>query len=95
MKWSLRSFFSPEGDDSSILCSGRSSVAEEEVQTSLKALTSLATSDKVALIEIGEDERTYSSTEVRKMRKNGDQGWKKLVTQEVVEYIEQEKLYIV
>ncbi|KAJ7285268.1 hypothetical protein C8J57DRAFT_1671770 [Mycena rebaudengoi] len=49
---------------------------------------------QIVLVDIGKDERTYSSTAVRDALSRGnDDGWKRLVPRGVEEYITKEKLY--
>jgi nicotinamide-nucleotide adenylyltransferase len=48
---------------------------------------------KIAIIDIEEKFRAYSSSEVRKLVGEGDVRWKAMVTPRIAEYIEREHLY--
>jgi len=52
------------------------------------------TSQGIVLIDIGEDERTFSSTAVREMIERRDAGWRGLVPGRIGEYVERERLYV-
>jgi len=94
---SLRKFFSPEGDDSRVLCARRISsttnVEPEQAHESLPLAEEFISSGRVEFIDIGEDERTFSSTAVREGIARGEQEWKRLVTDGIAGYIVEQGLY--
>ncbi|KAG5646961.1 hypothetical protein DXG03_001684 [Asterophora parasitica] len=98
---SLRKFLSPapQGDDSRIICAKRgSSSSSESVSASagLAVVQEFISSGRIAIIDINEDVRTYSSSEVRNTihRRGLDaQEWGKFVPDGIANYIVDEKLY--
>ena len=103
MLQSLHKFLSPgpDGDDSYIVCARRVPSKSPPHQTSDSSLTlapaqEYVASGRITLIDIDEDLRSYSSSEIRDVlaRLGVDSpGWKKLVTARVADYIVSEKLY--
>lgn len=93
----LRLFFSPEGDDSYVVCARRTSAeVERTVQEELEARTLSAAEEfvekeRIALINIGADE--ISSSEVRAKIAMKDETWKRLVTASIANYIIENRLY--
>ena len=49
---------------------------------------------RVTLIDIGEDERTFSSSEVREKVCCSDNSWRKLTMQSITDYILKQNLYV-
>ncbi|KAI0663915.1 hypothetical protein C8Q70DRAFT_953719 [Cubamyces menziesii] len=95
----LRRFLSPDGDDSRIVCARRVSrgvprTEEEKVEAEMdKFAMQIIPSRKLHFVDIGEEECTYSSSEVRELRARGDDGWRKMVSPRVAEYILANHLY--
>jgi nicotinamide-nucleotide adenylyltransferase len=50
-------------------------------------------SQRTVIIDIGEDEKTFSSTAVREMIRDGDSGWRRFVPANIAEYVDSEGLY--
>jgi len=99
---SLRKFFSPasEGDDSRVICAQRGSPSSPEGtagSTDLSIAEEFISSGRIVMIDIGEDLRSYNSTEVRNtIRRLGLEAmeWRKFVSHGIADYIVQEKLYV-
>ncbi|GLB40345.1 putative NAD biosynthesis via nicotinamide riboside salvage pathway [Lyophyllum shimeji] len=99
---SLRKFFSPvpEGDDSRVICAQRGSPSSPEGMagsTDLAVAEEFMSAGRIVMIDIGEELRTYSSTEVRNtIRRLGLEAteWKKFVPNGIADFIVHEKLYI-
>ena len=95
----LQNFFSPSSDDSSIICAHRNptSYASGAEGTPHHAVPYIQ-SGKIKLIEIGADEQTFSSSEVRSKRVGDGDGeakrWKQLVSPRIANYIEEKGLYL-
>ena len=53
----------------------------------------LVLSNRIVLVDIDEDTRTLSSSEVREKISRGDESWHEMVTGSLAEYIVREKLY--
>lgn len=51
-------------------------------------------SERVVLIDIGEDERKFSSSEVREKIGSGDEDWRRLVPKDIAGYVVNEGLYV-
>jgi nicotinamide-nucleotide adenylyltransferase len=99
MVTSLRHFFSPTGDDSSVVCARRSMPLHRTDETKgriqpMALAQEFISSGRLNLIDIGEDERTFSSSEVRKKRNEGDDTWKMQVTDKTAGYIIEQSLYV-
>lgn len=96
MNASLIDFFSPTGDDSSVVCARRG--AKNDSRWDESRLPPLAkefvATGKVVLIEIGGKEREISSTEVRHQRASGREGWRDLVGDRITRFIEGQGLYL-
>ena len=100
---SLHKFLSPgpDGDDSYIVCARRVPSKHPLHQTSDSSLTlapaqKFIASGRITLIDIEEDLRSYSSSEVRDVLARlgvNSSGWKKLVTAPVADYIISQNLY--
>jgi len=101
MHQSLRKFFSSDEDDSRVVCarrvlpSGQIVGSEQESQNEMTVMVKeFIESGNVVLIDIGEHERTFSSSEVREKVIRGDDGWRRLVSRNVGDYMERQKLYV-
>lgn len=100
---SLRNFFSVDGDDSRVVCARRASGSrrdsdeamqqEMREQRAMEAAKEFMSSERVMLIDIGDDVRTISSTEVRDKISKGDEEWRRLVPQSIAKFITEEHLY--
>ncbi|KAJ3572421.1 hypothetical protein NP233_g3094 [Leucocoprinus birnbaumii] len=101
---SLTRFLSPEGDNSVVVCARRElkkpSSVQDESEDALKSARDFIDAGRVKLMDIGEDESTFSSTNVRKLVKElgvDDEGrkvWGRFVVPSVADYISNEKLYV-
>ncbi|KAH7884385.1 hypothetical protein F5I97DRAFT_1889108 [Phlebopus sp. FC_14] len=96
----LRAFLSPSAEDCRVVCARRTSAgvdpftqAERDART-LDTAREFLSNGRIALIDIGADEQTYSSSEVRKKVATRDTSWKGLVTREMADYIIENNLYI-
>jgi nicotinamide-nucleotide adenylyltransferase len=112
MAVSLNRFLSPEEDSSVIVCARRNTQPSTFTPTATSSLITTTTVDdvpesakrfigsgRIKLIDIGAEESTYSSTNVRNTVKElgvnevGRQVWGKFVVPNVVDYIAKEGLY--
>ncbi|KAI0330253.1 Nucleotidylyl transferase [Cubamyces sp. BRFM 1775] len=99
MMAALRRFLSPDEDDSRIVCARRVSrgvprVEEEKVEVEMTEFASrIVPFRKLHFVDIGEEECTFSSSEVRELRTREDGGWRKMVTTDVAQYILTNRLY--
>ncbi|KAF9223703.1 Nucleotidylyl transferase [Gyrodon lividus] len=95
----LRAFLSPNGEDCRIVCAHRTSPGvdqtsqKEHHEKVLEVAQEFIASERINLIDIGADEQTYSSSEVRAKVAAGDGTWKRLVTDIIASYIIENKLY--
>ncbi|KAG5638481.1 hypothetical protein H0H81_012413 [Sphagnurus paluster] len=104
MLTSLRKFLSPgpEGDNSRVICARRASSSfsatfgHSSESTELALVQEFIASGRISIIDIEEDVRSYSSSEVRDtIRRLGleSREWRKLVPNDVATYIIRENLY--
>jgi nicotinamide-nucleotide adenylyltransferase len=101
---SFRVFFSSDGDDSRVVCARRSSdagfsaVDESSEKEKLALVQEFISSERIVLIDIKADVRTYSSSAVRdtiaRIGVDSDE-WKKFVPRAIAEYVVNEKLFTV
>ncbi|KAF9243465.1 hypothetical protein BU15DRAFT_42900 [Melanogaster broomeanus] len=95
----LRAFLSPSGEDCRIVCAHRTNpgvgqTSQKEFQEkTLKVAQEFIASERINLIDIGADEQTYSSSEVRAKVAAGDESWKRLLTDSIADYIIENGLY--
>ncbi|TBU33483.1 hypothetical protein BD311DRAFT_712613 [Dichomitus squalens] len=99
MTVALRRFLSPDENDSRIICArrvskGLSTAEEVEVESQLPAFVSeILPTNRISFVDIGEQERTYSSSEVREMLASHQETWKSMVPRSIAEYIVEHNLY--
>ncbi|KAF9560501.1 hypothetical protein CPC08DRAFT_473627 [Agrocybe pediades] len=91
---------SPEGDNARIVSARRTMTQSDIVQpkdNSLERAKPFMEAGRIAVIDIGRDISTYSSTTVRRSLNSvglsGDSVWRKLVTKSVADYILENELY--
>lgn len=91
----LRAFLSPNQQDCRIVCAYRRSASTDKtfLETRDKTLEEFISSDRIAFIDIGTEEQTYSSSEVRVKVAAGDGKWKELVTHLIADYIIEQGIY--
>jgi nicotinamide-nucleotide adenylyltransferase len=111
MLQSLRQFFSPQGDDSRVVCARRvqhppsphAQVAQgssldtnqsEREKLVLAKAKEFVEAERIILVDIGEDERAFSSSELRDKIARGNGSWKKMTTGHRADYIMEKKLYL-
>ncbi|KDQ57052.1 hypothetical protein JAAARDRAFT_35648 [Jaapia argillacea MUCL 33604] len=100
---SLRSFFAQDTHSGSrVLCAHRimpglatapSVATSDTLNDPLAAATEFIESGSIAMVDIGADEQTLSSSEVREKILVGDKSWQSMVPQNVIEYISAQNLY--
>ncbi|TBU62885.1 hypothetical protein BD310DRAFT_917338 [Dichomitus squalens] len=99
MTVALRRFLSPDENDSRIICArrvskGLSTAEEVEVESQLPAFVSeILPTNRISFVDIGEQERTYSSSEVREMLASHQETWNSMVPRSIAEYIVEHNLY--
>lgn len=98
MKQSLGAFFSSEGDDSRIICGRRITPGLQESETEREIRTVAACKDyidcsRIVLVDIDEEVRSLSSSDVRQKISGEDHTWTSMVTPSVVSYIVEHGLY--
>ncbi|KAM5537154.1 hypothetical protein V8D89_009087 [Ganoderma adspersum] len=94
---SLRRFFSPDENDSRIVCVRRtgdrlSEAAEEEIQIP-DFIKEIPLADRISFVDIGDEERTFSSSQVRDQLAGNDKSWRSMVSPMIAHYIIQRGLY--
>ncbi|KAG6897158.1 hypothetical protein C0992_003745 [Termitomyces sp. T32_za158] len=97
MLTSLRQFFSPEGDKSSVVCARRASSSYTQAESvDLAIANEFVSTACISFIDIGEDLARCSSSEVRNaIRQRGLEAaeWKKIVPSGIASYITRAGLY--
>lgn len=92
----LQNFLFPDGQDCQIICAHRPNVTidEEVKRMALNAYRKFVDRERIHFINIGDDEQTLSSTQVRVTVAAGKDDWKRLVTDLVANYIIENGLYV-
>ncbi|TFY76665.1 hypothetical protein EWM64_g7344 [Hericium alpestre] len=97
MRAALARFFSPDGDDSRVVCARRimadvpeSAEREREV---LEPVKNVLSSRSIVYFDIGDIEKTFSSSEVRWKVSQADESWRAMVSPNIARYTEEQKLY--
>ncbi|CAK5268290.1 unnamed protein product [Mycena citricolor] len=89
----LDEFFSPDVGNARVACARRSPTSDAEEST-LRLAEKYFKSNRIAFIDIGVAEQTYSSTAVRTALGRGDNdSWEDLVSPRVRDYLLQQILY--
>ncbi|KAF9448659.1 Nucleotidylyl transferase [Macrolepiota fuliginosa MF-IS2] len=102
MLTSLRRFFSPSEENSLVVCARRKSSGGDALggKDKLALAREFIDARRVCMIDIGEDESTYSSTTVRTaiggkgLGEEGQKAWRRYVPSTVADYIVEQKLYV-
>ncbi|OJT02256.1 hypothetical protein TRAPUB_7237 [Trametes pubescens] len=102
MRTALLRFFSPapDGEDSRIVCARRAShgvsrAEEERVEVEMTAFArTIVPFERLTFVDIGEQEATYSSSQVRELCAMGNELWDEMVTPAVAKYIVANDLYL-
>jgi len=94
----LRTFLSPDQEDCHIVCAYRQSTSadrtfQEAQAKTLEVADEFITGDRIAFIDIGTEEQTYNSSEVRAKVAAGDGKWKQTVTNVIANYIIERGIY--
>lgn len=94
----LTQFLSPDGDNCRVICARRITpglpVSEDERERSVIERTkTFISSNRIAIVDIGDGLRSFSSSETRATVHSGSPLWKTMVTPKVAEYIAQHHLY--
>lgn len=84
----LQAFLSRE--DCRIVCAHRGNASTDAV---FGVADQFITSKRIAFIDIGAEEQTYSSSEVRAKIATGDWTWRRLVTNAIADYIIKQGIY--
>ncbi|KAG6845474.1 hypothetical protein H0H87_008834 [Tephrocybe sp. NHM501043] len=97
MSIALRQFLSPEGDNSRVVCARRAlSTSPSASGVDFAIASKFISSGRITIIDIDDDVKTYSSSEVRdtihQLGLEAD-AWRKFVPQGIASYIEREGLY--
>lgn len=94
----LRTFLSPDQEDCRVMCAYRRSASPDETvqatqDRTLEVAHEFIANGRIEFMDIGAEEQTYSSSEVRAKIAAGDEKWKQLVTDVIAEYIIERGIY--
>ncbi|EIW84300.1 hypothetical protein CONPUDRAFT_142640 [Coniophora puteana RWD-64-598 SS2] len=101
MHQALKKFLSSAMEDCNIVCARRPPTGPDSLSQAVSESQTLETFERiigekrVSLVNIGEDEQTYSSTAVRTKVQAADNSWMGVVLPNIAQYIEQASLYSV
>jgi nicotinamide-nucleotide adenylyltransferase len=96
MHAALRRFFSPDGDDSRVICARRAMelVGPQGESAIFRAAREWVQANRINITDIDSELQTFSSSEVRAKVRARDSSWRQMVPNGIVEYIEQHNLYL-
>ncbi|THH05581.1 hypothetical protein EW146_g9865 [Bondarzewia mesenterica] len=99
MSQALRKFLSVDGDNSRVVCARRTMLRKngadaEKEQRITDSVRGFVEEGRIVLMNIDEDARKMSSTEVRAKISRGDESWRSMVTERIAEYIVAHSLYL-
>lgn len=94
----LQTFLSPDQEDCRIVCAHRRSTSTDKTFQEIQDRTfevahEFITSSRITFIDIGFEEQTYSSSEVRAKVALGDGTWRRMVTDAIANYIIKQGIY--
>ena len=96
----LRNFLSPNAEDCRIVCARRASlpnsrILEDDAEKQIQNIADeFIRGERIHLMDIGKDEQTCSSSEVRAEVAVGDNDWRRLVTDLIANYLVDNRLYV-
>ncbi|KAI0067272.1 Nucleotidylyl transferase [Artomyces pyxidatus] len=99
MHEALLAFFSPDGDNSRVVCArrrnqGRGFDAElEHERNVLESAADFIRSQNIVIMDLDHDLQSLSSTDARTKIRNGDSDWESIVPPCIAKYIVEQKLY--
>ncbi|KAI1797022.1 Nucleotidylyl transferase [Ganoderma leucocontextum] len=99
MATSLRRFFSPDENDSCVICvrrtsNGFSKAAEEQAVIHIpEFIKGIPPTDRILFVDIGDEERTFSSSQVRDKLASREESWRSMVSPMIANYITKHGLY--
>ena len=96
MHAALRRFFSPDGDDSRVICARRATelVDPQRESAIFEAAQEWVQANRINITDIDHELQTFSSSDVRAKVRARDSSWRQMVPNGMVEYIEQHNLYL-
>jgi len=96
MHVALRRFFAPDGDNSRIICVRRvMELANHQGESAIvEAAREWVEANRINFVDIDNELQTFSSSEVRAKVRSRDSSWRRMVPNEIAEYIEEHNLYI-
>jgi nicotinamide-nucleotide adenylyltransferase len=96
MHVALRRFFAPDGDNSRIICTRRVvELADRQGESAIfEAAREWVEANRINIVDIDSELQTFSSSEVRAKVRANDSSWRRMVPNEIAEYIEEHKLYL-
>ncbi|KAI0077779.1 hypothetical protein K474DRAFT_1771467 [Panus rudis PR-1116 ss-1] len=88
----------PDGDGSRVICARRITpgleVTEDERERKvLAAAKDFVDRGRIAVVDIDEHVRSFSSSEVRRSIEHGDEKWRRMVAANIRDYVQQHELY--
>ncbi|KAG8213089.1 hypothetical protein J3R82DRAFT_11485 [Butyriboletus roseoflavus] len=94
----LRTFLSLDQEDCRIVCAYRRNATADKTPQEIQDRTfevahEFITSNRITFIDIGPEEQTYSSSEVRAKVAAGDGTWQRLVSDAIANYIIKQGIY--
>jgi nicotinamide-nucleotide adenylyltransferase len=96
MHAALQRFFTPDGDDSRIICARRVVVPVNPRWESaiLEGAREWVRADRIRIVDIDDELQTFSSSRVRAKARARDSSWRQMVPNSIAEYIEEQSLYL-
>lgn len=96
MHAALQRFFSPDGDNSRVICARRvvEPVSPLGETATLEAAREWVRADRINIVDIDTEFQPLSSSKVRARVRARDNSWRQMVPNCIAEYIEEQNLYV-
>jgi nicotinamide-nucleotide adenylyltransferase len=96
MHTALQHFFTPDGNDSRVICARRVAgpVNPRGESAIPEAAREWVGTDRIRIVDIDDELQTFSSSSVREKARARDSSWRQMVPNCVAEYIEEQSLYL-
>lgn len=96
MHAALQRFFSPDGNDSRVICARRvvGPVNPNEGSAIFDAAREWVQADRINLVNIDDEFQTISSSRIREKIRARDCSWRQMIPNCIAEYIEEQCLYL-
>ena len=96
MHAALQRFFTPDGDDSRVICARRVAVPVNPrgESATLEAAREWVRTGRIRIVDIDDELQMFSSSSVREKARARDSSWRQMFPSSIAEYIDEQSLYL-